>query len=466
MSGLSRRNFLMGSAVGGLAPMLGRGSQAQRSRPNVLLIIAGDVAAWMCGCYGNQEIRTPSIDQLARLGVRFRNAFCTTPASSASRATLFTGRTPMQHGIHDFLTAEPVASPAQGQQAPPPSFASEVMLSDLLAKAGYHCGYAGRWAMGGDENPGRGYSFTYTMKAGPLTYRDPVMYRNGKEVKETGYLTDLITAAAVEFLDRQQAGEPFCLVIGYPNAHPPYDGHPQKYYDMYAETEFDSLGWQRPAANALRGKEMLSDIVGNIRKAAASVSALDAQIPILLGRLRDQKLWTDTLIVFTSDSGHLLGRHGLWGSGLASDPINMFDETMQVPLIMSWPGEIPVEAQRPEQIGFYDIFPTLCELTGVATPEGRNLPGRSFVHAMKRRPLARDEAAWPSTVYGYYRNTRMARERRFKLIVRNDGAGPNEFYTLDRDAQEFQNRYDDRRVVTVRDRMRRQVDEWVDKYSS
>src|SRR4051794_1999656 len=86
-------------------------------RPNIVLILADDLASWMLGCYGNKEIRTPNIDALARAGVRFINSFVCTPVGPPSRATLFTGRLPHQHGIQDFLTRTPVENPPQGQLA-------------------------------------------------------------------------------------------------------------------------------------------------------------------------------------------------------------------------------------------------------------------------------------------------------------------------------------------------------------
>jgi arylsulfatase A-like enzyme len=98
---LTRRELLLAAAS---APLF---AQKAIRQPNVVLIVADDLAAWMLGCYGNGEIRTPNIDLLARSGTRFANNFVCTPICSASRATLFTGRTPRQHGIHDFLTNKP-----------------------------------------------------------------------------------------------------------------------------------------------------------------------------------------------------------------------------------------------------------------------------------------------------------------------------------------------------------------------
>ncbi|HBY63671.1 MAG TPA: sulfatase, partial [Solibacterales bacterium] len=427
---VTRRSFLGAAAA---APIFAQRRGAPE-RPNVLVIMADDLAAWMLGCYGNQEIRTPNIDRFARSGVRFINSFVTTPICSASRATFFTGRVPRQHGIQDFLTAEPIENPPQGQAAPPASFANETMISDLLAGAGYNCGYVGKWHLGGDTKPGHGFSYSYTMSGGSRSYTDPEMFLNGERVQEQGYLTDHMTRRATEFLDQQSAGKPFFLTVGYLNPHTPYSGHPQKYYDLYAKTSFDTVGWEKPASNALREKEMLSDIVGNLRKAAASVSALDDQLPLLIRKLQDKKLWENTLVIFTGDNGYLHGRHGLWSKGLASDPINMYDEVMQVPMIWSWPGRIPVEGVRPEMISFYDVMPTLCEAASV-TPPARKLCGKSFLTPARGLPLPKKEV-WPTTVFGHFRNTEMARDTRYKLVLRNEGEGPNELFDLKGDARE------------------------------
>lgn len=456
MSLIQRRQLLFGAAS---AAALSAQKGAVGTRPNILLILADDLAAWHLGCYGNKEIRTPNIDGLARTGMRFANSFVCTPICSASRATLFTGRVPRQHGIHDFLTGNPIENPPQGQKAPPPSFAQEVMLSDVLSGAGYNCGYVGKWHMGDDATPGHKLSWTYTMTGGSRSYRDPAMYLNGKAVQEQGYLTDLMTNRACEFLDAQKVDRPFFLTVGYLNPHTPYDGHPQRYYDMYANTSFDTVGWEPPAPNALREKEMLKDIVGNLRRAAAATTALDDQLPVLLRKLQERGLRDNTLIIFTGDNGYLLGRHGLWSKGLASDPINMYEEVVRVPFLMSWPGKTPTDAVAPEMISFYDVLPTLCEAAGVSAPSGRNLCGRSFLRIARREVLPRNER-WRNLVFGHFRNTEMARDARYKLVLRNEGKGPNEFYDLTTDVREKRNLYEDPQFITARDRLATQLGQW------
>jgi arylsulfatase A-like enzyme len=455
----SRRQFLMGAAA---TTTLFAAKPVQR--PNILLIIADDLAAWMAGCYGNKEIRTPNIDSLARGGVRFNGYVCT-PICSPSRATLFTGRTPMQHGIEDFLTDRPIENPPQGQFSPPPSFQREIMLSDILSSQGYRCGYTGKWHMGSDQTPQHKFDFWYTLAGGQQRYVNPRMSLNGQLTDESGYLADLITQNSLRFLDEQTPDRPFFLVTSHLNPHVPYEGHPQKYYDMYQNVDFESAGWEPAAPNALREKNMLKDIVPNIRRCAAATTALDDQIPPLLKKLEERKLRDNTLILLVGDNGFLLGRHGLWSKGLASDPINMYEEVVQVPMIFNWRGRSPVEAARPELVSFYDVLPTLCEAAGAPIPKDRNLCGRSFLPLVTGRSFPKKHP-WQNLVFGHFRNTEMARDNRYKLVWRNDGKGPNELYDLRTDPREKHNQFDNPQFITVRDRLAAALDTWRKRFSN
>ena len=450
---IDRRSFLLG----GLAlPALAR-KERIGPRPNIVLIVADGLGSWMLGCNGNKEIRTPNIDQFALAGTRFQHHLVCTPSSSPSLATLLTGRVPRQHGIQDFLTGEPIENPPQGQAAAPPSFRNEVMLSDILSGIGYACGFAGEWNLGDDRAPQHGFKFWYTID-GPAVSQDPHMNWSGQPISEKGYLTDLITAKAGAFFEQQKPGRPFFLTVRYLNPHPPYDGHPRRYYEMYANTEFNSTGWQPMAPNALRGKEYFKDPVGYTRKAAAAITALDDQIPVLLAKLQQHDLRENTLVIVTSSEGHLLGRHGLWTGGLASNPINMYDEVMQVPLIWQWLGHVPAQTTRPEIVSAYDFVPTICGLLEVPTPD-RKLCGRSYHLLATGKPLPK-KSPWRTMVFGNYRNTEMAQDTRFKLVLRNNGDGPNEFYDLADDRGEKVNQYENPKYLVGRDQMRRAIEAW------
>jgi arylsulfatase A-like enzyme len=133
-------------------------------------------------------------------------------------------------------------------------------------------------------------------------------------------------------------------------------------------------------------------------------------------------------------------------------------------MIWSWPGRVPVQAVRPELVSFYDFLPTVCDAAGLQPPAGRNLCGRSYLPLATNRPLPKKQP-WRDLVFGQFRNTEMARDNYFKLILRDEGQGDNELYDIRRDPREMKNLYDDPGVSTVRDRLAAQLAQWRRKYA-
>ncbi len=391
---VSRRHFLQGSLA---LPVLAA-DKPVATRPNVLLIIADDLPAWVLGCYGNKEVRTPSLDGLAQVGTRFLNHVACAPAPGVGSATLLTGRTPMQLGEAG------VAGPG------------EVTLEKLLGGLGYACHSADS------------------------------------------------SAEAARLVGQQSAGKPFLVTVALTGLRPPYEGVPQKYREMYAQTKFETFGYQAAAANAKRGKEMLTDVVASLRLYAAAVTTLDEGVGAVLAALGQRQLLDSTVVIFTSTCGALLGRHGLWDAADASDPPNMYQETTVTPMIWSWTGRVPIQLTRPELVSSYDLLPTICEAASVPPPE-RNLYGRSYLALATGKPLPRKEP-WRTVVYSRYGNTGMARDHRYKVVVRNEGKGPNELFDLAADPGEKVNQYDNGQFVTSRDELLAELAGWNRKYSS
>jgi len=137
---------------------------------------------------------------------------------------------------------------------------------------------------------------------------------------------------------------------------------------------------------------------------------------------------------------------------------------MGVPMIWSWLGKVPPTNSRPEVISAYDLFPTLCEATGVSVPQGRNLCGRSYLPLALNQKLPKKEP-WRNLVFGQYRNTEMVRDNRYKVVLRDQGKGHNELYDLVADAHEKTNQYDNPQFVSVRDRLAADLAGWRKKYS-
>ena len=271
-------------------------------------------------------------------------------------------------------------------------------------------------------------------------------------------------AAAAQFLDAQTPGKPFFFTMNCPSLRPPYGNVPQEYLDLYSKQPFDGYAPELPADNARSGKEMLPQVLSNVRKAAAALSALDAAVGVALTKLRVRGMLDTTLVVFTSATGALWGRHGLWDSAAASDPPNMFDEAVSTPIFWSWVGHIPAVAHRPELISAYDFVPTVCELLSLEVPK-RNLCGRSYAALATVKPLPK-KSPWRLALCAHYGNTDMSREERYKLVVRNDGKGPNELYDLVVDPGEKDNQADNQQFLTVHNELQGILDNWKKNYSS
>ena len=395
---MNRRHFLS-LAAAPLAAQSGK-KNAAPARPNIVIFTIDGVGAWMPGCYGNRAFRTPGIDELARAGLRFLYAFAASPAVSFGYSSLLTGLAPAQ------LSAKPGAA----------------AIGASLAQKDYKI-----------ENCESG-----TPQA--------------------------ITAQALEFLKQQQSGKPFALTVRYPSPADPPANLPPEHLSLFAQESFDSVNWERPAASVARAdRPRFEGIVDQLRRTAAALSWSDAGIVALTRQLRSSGLALDTMIVFTSSAGSFLGRRGLWSDANTADPPSFLDPVLHVPLIVNWPGRVPVQATTPELASGYDLAPTIAEIAGFDKPVGAT--GLSLSPILSGRPLpitikARKKAgvSWRSTVFAALGDHAMARDPRFKVILRPTGAG--ELFDLRADAAERTNRYEDPGYLNVKDRLTGECNAW------
>jgi arylsulfatase A-like enzyme len=396
---VSRRHFFFGSlAVPALAAR-----KHLIERPNIVLILVDNLPAWMLACYGNKEVQTPNIQRLNDTGTRCLNHFAASSIPALNRATLLTGRTPMQTGE--------AAAPGAG----------DVTLDKVLSDAGYA---------------------TEATPAIPAAE---------------------VTAAANKFLDQQGSGKSFAITVGFSDLKPPYDGIPKKYLDLYAQEKFETYAADPVAPNARAGKEMLANRVANLRKVAATITWLDDQIGALLAKLTQRQLLDNTLVLLASTGGSLYGRHGLWGAGDASDPVNMYDEVVKSPIIWSWPHRLPPQGVVIEMTSAYDMLPTLCDLLSVPVP-GRNLCGRSYLPVAQQKKLPKKQP-WRKIVCGHTQNADMGREENYKLVLRDGGKGANELYDFTSDPVEKVNLYDNPEYLDVKTRLSAEIARWKRNYS-
>jgi arylsulfatase A-like enzyme len=418
---------------------------------NLVIIMTDDQGAWSMGCYGNPEAHTPALDCLAAGGVRLTRAFATIPVCSPSRATFFTGRLASQHGIHDWIKHENVGPRARY------CLEGEVLLSDVLAKHGYTCGLSGKWHLGDSLNPHASFSYWFAMPQGGSNYNDAPMCWQGKTIETKGYVTDRITDRAIEFLD-QNKERPFFLNVQYNAPHTPWNYNPPELLDLFKDTPFDSIPkvplhlWAIDDLDRRGRRETL-------RQYFALVAGVDRGVARIIEQLKRLDLLERTLVVFTSDQGYCLGHHGVVGKGNGTNPRNMYDTSLRVPMIFYHPGRLTAGRTSDVLLSAYDFVPTLLDYLGLPPSPGRNLPGRSAVAAL----TGATPTDWPDAIFGEYGHTRMIRTGDWKYVHRADG-GPLELYDLTSDPGETHNLAKDREHRQQLVALRTRLFEWFDRY--
>ena len=425
-------------------------------KPNVIFILTDDQGPWALGCTGNSDIRTPNLDALAENGMRFENFFCASPVCSPSRASFLTGRIPSQHGVHDWL--------AGGNLAPDATqfLEGSTCYTDILAQNGYLCGFSGKWHLGDSVRPQASFRHWFVHQKGGGPYYNAPMVRDGNLVNEPGYVTDVITDEALKFIDAH-AKETFYLSVHYTAPHSPWgpEHHPKDLLDSYDDCPFESCPQEErhPWATALTDRAL-----GNremLKGYFTAVTAMDANVGRIVKRIEELGLRENTLIVFTSDNGFSCGHHGFWGKGNGTFPMNMYENSVKVPLIFSHPGRVAEGAVTSAMASAYDFMPTLLEYLGLPAVDDDTLPGRSFLPVLEGRSNeCRDEVV----IYDEYGPVRMIRTREWKYVYRHPD-GPNELYDLVNDPGERENRVEEAgRQQRVKE-MRSRLEEWFDRYA-
>lgn len=374
-----RRNAVLILAAAVMSIMLRTAGAAER--PNIVLILADDLAWSDLGCQGNRIHETPRLDQLAAEGCRFRQAYAAAPICSASRAAILTGRTPAE------LQFEFVTKSAPGQQtldvplqSPPYTLdlpLSETTLAEALNAAGYRCGFFGKWHLNRHHQGYLGWSPTH----GPLQQgfdegqgdfgSHPYAYRSDRGLRERTvgdgtFPTDSLVTAAESFV-RQHAQRPFFLYLSHYYVHDPVHSRCEWLVDRYRQR----LPTDGPPARA---------------PYAAMVETLDHLTGRLLDVLDECGLRERTVVIFTSDNGGHPNRAA--NAPLRGSKWNLYEGGIRVPLLLRWPKVIAAGSQSDAVVHSCDLFPTLCDVADIAErPAG--LSGVSLV------PHLRDPGAAP-----------------------------------------------------------------------
>jgi len=452
--------------------------------PNIVFFLTDDQGGWALHCAGNPEIITPNLDRLASEGMRFDNFFCASPVCSPARASLLTGRIPSQHGIHDWIfkgnmPGLPAASQASqstgGMKSSYDYFAADEKrieylagmcgYTDILAENGYTCGISGKWHLGDSLTPQKGFSFWRVIPYGGSDYYNAGYIVDGELMRDPRYLSDVITDHALQFLERRRDNPtPFYLSVHYTAPHSPWDSHqhPVELTGLYRDCSFQSCPdepqahpWQINSAPRGSGERRLELLRGYF----GSISGVDRSVGQILAKLDELGLRQDTLVVFSGDNGMNMGHHGIWGKGNGTFPLNMYDTSVKVPFILSFPRQIPQGVTVNHLLSHYDFLPTLLDYLGYPLPEA-GLPGKSFAS------LLRGEAFEPNehlVVFDEYGPVRMIRSQDWKYVHRYP-YGPHELYDLRDDPDETRNLFQEPAQRVIAQELKWELDAWFLKY--
>jgi arylsulfatase A len=373
-----------------IPPPVASAQRKSSGPPNIIFIMADDLGWRELGAYGNRFTETPHLDRLAAQGVKFTQAYASSPICSPTRAALMTGQYPGRTGITNYIEKD-------DSNYLRPEYTT---INELLSKSGYRSAIIGKWHLTGDYEAGpdkkglgrpqlHGWDeviASETVYIGPGDYFHPYFFLpglpqrepefTGRKPDEPEYLTDRLNSEAVEFIRRNRE-RPFFLYLAHYAPHTQLAGKPEllrKYQ-------------QKPDAGAnARGNY-------NHPMLAAMVESIDDGVGKIMRALEEFGLSENTLLIFTSDNGGEFGvtnNAPLWGG-----KSTIYEGGLRVPAIMHWPGRIQAGIVSDVPTNTVDYFPTLLEVAGARPDPRQPVDGESLTPLFKTGgKLRRDTLYW------------------------------------------------------------------------
>ena len=362
------------------------------SGPNIIFILIDDQRYDFLSFKNHPWLETPNIDRLAENSVYFDRAYVTTSLCSPSRASIVTGQYAHTHRVLDNDTAIQPGTPTFPQG---------------LQNGGYHTGFVGKWHMGGSNDmPRPGFDYWASFK-GQGPYTDPEMNINGERIQYEGYTPDILTELSVDFIkSRQDKEQPYMLYLSHKSIHEPFTPAP-RHAGRYSATEITQPylpeqangkpQWLIDQRKSWHGAERDYDIYGDygdydtfFRRYSECMLGVDESVGAIVDVLEELGQLDDTVIIYYSDNGYMMGEHGL------IDKRVMYEESIRVPAFVHWPagtGEARIDDRF---ILTVDIGPTILDMANLATPV--SMHGRSFLPLVKG-----EDVSWRDAfVYEYF----------------------------------------------------------------
>ncbi len=459
--------------------------QKKDARPNILFILTDDQRWDTLGVYGNKDIKTPNMDKLAKEGARFDAAYIASPLCCPSRSVFLTGKYPHQTGV---LTNERDIAKIQDDW---------VTVAKALNNAGYVTGLIGKAHIDGKPLAWGFKDVPVYLPGGASFHQNPILVVNGEETemkngvvkinedgeeeihplpqdqkkdegktKEKnkkkkknkrkgivvqGLITEIFTDAAVKFLERHK-NDRFFLWFASTAPHLPYYRDPNFPYDKNKLSP--------PPGYPNKTLSASIDWAGYY----STISHLDFHIGRILKKLHDLGLDKNTIIIFTSDNGFMMGSHGLEGKQV------WYEESVRMPWLVRWTGHVKAGSVVKSPVDSADFFPTVLELAGAPMPDdGRGYEGISFLPALgikknknsqtKLRDTAYSEVRQKSMLGG--RHWQMAKKGNIKYVWADDGT--EILYDMKKDPHEFKNIAVDKAYGKILDEMRALREKWLEQ---
>ncbi|MFO8000163.1 MAG: arylsulfatase [Marinilabilia sp.] len=472
------RNFFTGLLVLAIASSACKTNKKNETKenPNIIYILADDLGYADLGCYGQEKIETPNIDALAENGMRFTQHYSSSPVCAPARYMLLTG----MHSGHaqvrgndewesrgNVWSFEAMAEDPTLEGQRPMKSGTET-VGTILQKAGYTTGVVGKWGLGAPHTEGvpdeQGFDFFYgyNCQRQAHTYFPVHLWKNSQKVQLnnkmvpphtalpkganprdpesysdfwlTDYAPRLMQKEVIQFI-KGNIDQPFFMYYATPIPHVPLQA-PKRWVDYYVE----KFGDEKPYT----GDEGYFPHRYPRAAYAAMVSYLDEQVGEIVTTLKEEGLYENTIIMFSSDNGPSFngGTDSPWFDSAAPfkseegwGKANLTEGGIRVPMIAQWPSMIKSGSETELISAQYDLLPTLCDVVGVE-PSG-DTDGISFLPTL----LGQDNAEkhkylyWEFPASGGQQAIRMGKWKGLRKNIFN-GDGQLQLYNLDKDIQE------------------------------
>ena len=478
---------------------------AQQRKPNVLVIFADDHTEQAISAYGSKLMQTPNIDRIAREGALLKNVFVTNSICAPSRAVLLTGKYSHINGLRD--------------NGPRRYFdPNQLQVQQLLAAQNYQTAWVGKWHL---QTLPNGFQFWRILPDQGNYFQPHFIHMNNDTVLHQGYVTDLISDFALQWIEERDTTKPFFLVVGEKATHRNWlpavqdlDAFEQIEFPYPASFNDDYAGRQAAAEQdmtisktmqlkydlkvdvdernrAIFGRMTKQEIAAYkkhydaitkqyeqvkddsvelnkwkyqryLKDYLATARSLDRNIGRILNYLDSAGLTQETLVIYTSDQGFYMGEHGWF------DKRFMYEESLRTPFVVRYPGVIAPSKQVNEMVLNLDFAPTILDFAGVNIP--KEIQGQSFKSLLTNGKF---EGEWRKSIYYHYYEYPEPhhvaphfgiRTQRYKLIRFYGPVDTWELYDLRHDPDEMVNLYEQKGYAKLINKLKSDLLDLAKKY--